>query len=266
MASPTERQARIVELFERRPYYSTIELGEVLRTSRMTVRRDLQALAEIGVLTLVHGGARLNPSTPLERDLMVRSTEHRPEKEAIGGYAAALIGRGEALGVDAGSTPLEVVRHLQHPAGLTVVTHALSVMVELAKQPDITLISLGGTLHHAPLLFAGPSVVAMLSTLHLSTLILGMSGIDFEQGMTCGDLSDAETKRAMIRAADRVIIVADHSKIGAKFLAKVSPLQAGHILVTDDGIREDDCARLRDLGVDVHMVEVKTRPLSLVSS
>jgi DeoR/GlpR family transcriptional regulator of sugar metabolism len=264
--SPTERQARIVECFERRPYYSTVELSTILHVSAMTVRRDLQELAQMGVLILVHGGARLDQSAVLERDLTARSSEHRPEKEAIGAYAAAMIQPGEAIGVDAGSTALEVARHLKYGSGLTVVTHSLAVMVELARHSEITVLSLGGTLHRTPLLFSGPEVVAALSTLHLSSLILGMSGIDFNLGMTSGDLSDAETKRAMIRAAERVIIVADHTKIGRRFLAKVGPLQSGHILITDDGVSDSAVERLRRIGVEVHTVPVDSLPIELAAA
>jgi DeoR family transcriptional regulator of aga operon len=264
--SPIERQARIIELFDRRSYYGTVELSNLLRVSAMTVRRDLQELAQMGVLVLVHGGARLNQLAVLESDITARSAERRPEKEAIGAYAAAMIQPGEAIGVDAGSTALEVARHLRHQEGLTVVTHSLTVMVELARHSSVTLVSLGGTLHRAPLLFSGPDVVEALSALHFSTLILGISGISFETGMSSGDLSDAETKRAMIRAADRVIIVADHSKIGKRYLAKVGPLQSGHILVTDDGVDHAHVKRLRELGVEVHMVAVRQRPVDLVAA
>lgn len=265
MSSPTERQARIIELFERHSYYSSLELSRLLHASRMTIRRDLQVLAQMGVLSLVHGGARLDPATPLEGDLLARSAEHRPEKRVIGAYAAALIAPGEALGVDAGSTPLEVVRHLEIRRGLTVVTHSLPAIMELARNPDVTVISLGGILHHAPLSFSGPAVLSSLATLHLSTLILGTSGIDFNEGLTCGNINDAETKRAMIRAADRVIIVADHSKIGRTFLAKVAPLCAGYILVTDAGVHDADCERLRQIGVDVHAVGIEAHPLQLLA-
>ncbi|SRR5579883_401913 len=264
VARQTERQARLIELFERRAYYSTVELCALLHTSRMSVRRDLQTLARMGVVRLVHGGAQLNPTTPLERDVMGRSAEHQREKRAIGAYAAALIRPGEAIGVDAGSTALEVVRHLRPLHGLTVVTHSLPVIVELVKQPDVTVIALGGTLHRSPLSFSAPSAEAVLSTLHLSTLILGTSGIDFVQGMSCGNLSDAETKRALIRAAERVIIVADHSKIGRKFLAKVAPLRAGQILVTDAGIAEQDRERLCALGVEVHIAGTEASDLIVV--
>lgn len=266
MASPTERQARMIELFERRPYYSTAELSALLHTSRMSVRRALQALAELGVVSLVHGGARLNPAPPLERNLSGRSSEQQHEKEAIGAYAAALIKPGEAVGIDGGSTALEVARHLEPSRDLTVVTHSLPVVVEMVTKTDIAVIVLGGMLHRAPLLFSGSMTVASLAALHLSTLILGTSGIDFDQGMTCGDLSDAETKRALMRAADRVIVVADHNKIGRRLVAKVAPLQAGYILVTDAGISEADRRQLGALGVDVHIAAGTARSLSVATS
>ncbi len=264
--SPVERQARIVENFESRHYCSTVELSRLLRVSAMTVRRDLRELAEMGVLTLVHGGARLNQSAILEPGVSARSSEHRPEKEAIGAYAAGMIQPGEALCVDAGSTALEVARHLKQLSGLTVVTHSLSVMVELSRHSNVTVVSLGGTLHHSSLLFSGPDVVTALSRLHFSTIVVGMSGIDFTLGMTCGDLSEAETKRAMIRAAERVIIVADHTKIGKRFLAKVGPLEAGQILVTDDRVHDAALRHLGHIGVEVHTVRATPSGINLVAA
>ncbi len=254
MLTPNERRARIIDLFERRPYYSTLELSTLLHTSRMSVRRDLQGLAGEGVVSLVHGGAQLNVSSTIERDMLGRSQENRLEKEAIGSFAAGMIGSGEEIGVDGGSTTLEVVRHIEPGCGLTVATHSLPVMMELAGRKDITLFALGGTLHHGHLVFTGPTVIAMLATVHLSTLILGTSGIDAEGGLSCGEIADAETKRALIHAADRVIVVADHSKIGRRRLAIVASLKPGYVLVTDSGVRDADRERLSRLGVDVRVV------------
>ncbi len=264
--SPTERQARIIELFDHRSYYSTVELSNLLRVSAMTARRDLQELAQMGVLILVHGGARLNQSAVLEGDNAVRSAEQRPEKVAIGAHAAAMIQSGEAIGIDAGTTALEVARHLTRHPGLTVATHSLSAMVELARHANVTVVSLGGTLHHSSLLFSGPDVVAALSRLHFSTIVVGMSGIDFTLGMSCGDLSEAETKRAMIRAADRVIIVADSTKIGKRFLARVGLLEAGQILVTDDGVHDAALRHFRQIGVEVHIVHAAPSGVKLVGA
>ncbi len=264
--SPTARQARIVAFFQRRPYFSTLELSRMLHVSTMTVRRDLQELARIGALVAVHGGARLDRPAAREPDLSVRAAENRLEKEAIGAYAAAMIEPGEAICVDAGSTALEVARRLKPSGGLSVVTNSLPVMVELSRHNDITLVALGGTLLGSPLAFSGPAVVAALSALHFSTLILEASGIDFSLGMTSTDLTDAEIKRVMIRAAERVIVVADHTKIGRKLLAKVGPLEAGHILVTDDGIEDEHLQHLRRLGMEVHTAAVDTHPATLIAS
>jgi len=149
------------------------------------------------------------------------------------------------IGLDAGTTGLAVARALRPRERLTVVTHSLAAIVELSTRPHVEVMALGGLLHMHTCAFAGATVTAMLRELCLQTLFLSATGFTVEGGMTCSSLYETDTKRALIEAARRVILVADHTKLGHVSMMNVASLDVVHEVVTDAGLPVRGAPRAR---------------------
>jgi DeoR family fructose operon transcriptional repressor len=221
----------------------------------MTIRRDLHVLQEKQIVEVTYGGAHFTGSKQTEPDFDIRAREHLAEKQAIGHRAAELfVEEGDIVGIDSGSTMLEIARNLPN-VPLTVVTQSLPVANIVSQNRQHTLIMLGGVLQYEGNFFYGPQVIATLRTLYINKLFLGTSGLLLPDGLSSSNLPDAEVKQALINAARRVILCMDSSKIGRVFLARFSALDAINTLVTDDGITDEDCE-----AITKHQVQVITVP------
>jgi DeoR/GlpR family transcriptional regulator of sugar metabolism len=230
-----QRQERILHEVDRHGGSRVSELVEILGVSDMTVRRDIEVLAEKGLVRKVHGGATsVGGRSADEPGFQVKSEMNPVEKSAIARTAAAMIDPGASIAISAGTTAYAVAHELRNVADLTVVTNSPRV-AELLHDPsrdDLTVILTGGVRTPSDAL-AGPVAVAALRTLHVDTLVLGVHGIDERAGLTTPNLVEAETNRALIAAARRVLVVADHSKWGIVGLSTIATLDQVDVLVTD---------------------------------
>ena len=244
-----ERQRHILELI-RSGVVTVKELSEKMEVSPMTVRRDLAALERDGMLVRVHGGAyspEINGATeiPYRR----KRAEHLEEKRRIGRKAAELVGVGETLILDAGSTTLEVARHLKENTRLTVVSNDLEVLGELARRGGMTVIDTGGMLLESVYTLAGPRTEAMLRSVHVHRVFLGADAVSLDDGVTNRTLHEVAVKQAMIEAASQVILVAASHKFQQRVFATVCPLEQLDVIVTDTGLPADVAARIEERGV-----------------
>ena len=253
----SERRLLVLDQFRRKPFLTVGELSETLGVSSITVRRDLRQLADEGLVRHEHGGALLVTGPPVAV-FHQRETARVTEKKAIGLIAARQVNGGEVVGLDSGTTALAVAQALHPPERLTVVTHSLPAIVELASRANVEVIGLGGLLQERTLAFAGPAVTAALRTLRLHTLFLAATGCTFESGMTCVSLLEADTKRAFIEAAQRVVLVADSSKFGRVFPTRVAALDVVHEVITDAGLPDSISRDLEAAGIRVHRADPAT--------
>ncbi len=250
-----ERRLLMLDQFQLKPFLSVAELADALGVSSMTVRRDLRLLAEDGVVRLEHGGALLIDGHALEGVFGQRERICTEEKAAIGRFAAGLVHDGEVIGLDAGTTTLAIARALRTAGQVTVVTHSLPAIMELANRSNVDIMALGGLLQAHTLAFAGPTVSATLRGLRLHTLFLAATGFTVEDGMTCVSLYETDTKRALIEAARRVVLVADHTKLGRIFLMHVTAMDNVHEVVTDAGLPDEARHALEERGLLVHVAD-----------
>jgi DeoR/GlpR family transcriptional regulator of sugar metabolism len=235
------RQERIRQLVEERGGVRVADVAVELGVSDMTVRRDIAALARRGLVARVHGGATATDGRSAEEPgFAVKSTLQLPEKAAIAAAAIALISPGDSVAISAGTTTHAVARCLRDHADLTVVTNSLPVAQELhdGSRVDRTVLLTGGVRTPSDAL-VGPVAVAALHRLHVDWLFLGVHGIDERCGLTTPNLVEADTDRALVAAARRVVVVADSSKWGVVGLATIVDLEEVDVLVTDDGLPED---------------------------
>ncbi len=230
------------------------DLAAELITSEMTIRRDLKALENEGLVRRIHGGALLVPSRAYEPTFREKSRQYVDEKRRIGAAAAALVESGDTIILSPGTTTMEVARHLTGLRNVTVVTSAVNIAAELAPDPDIDVIVTGGHLRGTTYALVGSLAEETLRGLHVNNLFLGGNGLTVANGLTTPDLSVATTDRALLRASERVIVTADHSKIGRATLCQTAPIESIHVLVTDRGVPDQERRAFERAGVEVIVV------------
>ncbi|MGW7097929.1 DeoR/GlpR family DNA-binding transcription regulator [Streptomyces sp. NPDC054883] len=248
-----ERLRQITEAVRDREQLSVAELAAVTGASEMTVRRDLEVLAEQGVLERFRGGARSLLLRGEEPPFAWRAREGADVKHRIAVEVAALLADGESVVLDSGTTCLAVARELPDRR-LTVMPLSLHAANALTGAPQLTLLLPGGRPRPGELALTGPLTEASLAALRFDTAVIGCCGLDPADGLTAYDLADAAVKRAAIASSRRVIAVAEAAKLGRTALAFVTSVAALHTVVTDDGAPAEAVAALTGEGVTVRAV------------
>jgi DeoR/GlpR family transcriptional regulator of sugar metabolism len=256
-----QRQMLILEEVRRRGAVRVSELTELLSVSDMTIRRDLDVLAASGLVEKVHGGATARGALSTdEPGFQAKSRRQLEEKEAIARAARELVEPGRAIGVTAGTTTWRLAHLLLDVPDLTIVTNSIPVVnvLEREPRPDRTVVLTGGVRTPSDAL-VGPIAVATLHSLHVDVLFIGVHGMADEAGYTTPNLLEAETNQAFMSAAQRVVVVADHTKWGIRGLSRIARLGDAHVLVTDDGLRPEARATLEEQVGDVIVAPVNAR-------
>ncbi len=223
------------------------DLSEQLGVSPATVRRDLVKLEEEGLLTRVHGGAVVDEGDqPFAEVAEVRV----PEKDAIAVQAASMIQDGESVLLDIGTTAYRLARQL-HGRRITVITSNLVVYEELADDEDIELVLLGGMVRREYRSLVGFLTEDNLRQLHADWLFLGTSGVRPGGQVMDTTVVEVPVKRAMIRAGERVVLLADRAKFPGTGMAKVCGPEELDMVVTDAPVDAATRSALEEAGVRV---------------
>ncbi len=231
------RQSLILQAVRNDGSARVSDLTQQLGVSDMTIRRDLEVLAKDGLVEKVHGGAVLPGSHGAhEAGFDDKLVLERPEKNAIARTAAGLVRPGAAVAIAAGTTTYALAQCLAEVSGLTIVTNSLRVanLFSTNRGPDAASVVLTGGIRTASDALVGPVADLTIGALHFDTLFIGCSGLDPEVGLSTPNLAEAETNRALVSRARRVIVLADHTKWGVVSLASFAPVDAISVLVTDD--------------------------------
>lgn len=250
-----QRRAQIAELVKEAGSARVDELSQRFQVSEVTIRNDLEKLEKQGLLMRDRGGAL--PAAHATRELTsLPAVEQRAhlqiaEKRRIAGAAAQLVNPGDTILMDAGTTVVEMVPHLAGITPLTVVTNALNVALELSAKTEAHVILLGGNLSRESSSTLGSLAEQTLGELRVQTAFLGTQAFDLEHGLTDTTLEIAQVKRAMIRAARRVILLTDSSKLGQSGFIKVAPLTAFQTIITDPALPPEARLELERLGIEV---------------
>lgn len=244
-----ERRARLLELLRVRRFASLPELADTLQVSESTVRRDLEQLEVQGSARRIHGGVLYGDVTPALPHFDAQQPERWEQKRAIARRAVGLIDNGDTVLLDGGSTTYELARLLVGRP-LHVVTNSLPVANLFASDIHSDLVFIGGNISTRTGVSQGPYADAMIDTLRVRKLILSVASIN-EEGFFNNDLLLAQTERAMMQAADQVIVVADSSKFGHRSLTHLCKLDAVQCLVVDHEIDPVWCEKMEAAGVQV---------------
>jgi DeoR family fructose operon transcriptional repressor len=251
---PADRLQVIADFIRERGSVRSRDLVQALGVTDETIRRDLARLAEQGLVRRAHGGAlAIRPSD--ETDTAFRLREHAVEKAAIGRRAAELVADGSSIILDSGTTTLGLARALRGKQNLVVVTTAVTNAIELVGNPTMSVIMTGGMIRPSTFGASGQLAVATLRGLHVDQAFLAIHSVSVAGGLTYPSFEEVDAKRAMIEAAAEVILLADHSKFGRQALVRVAPITAVQRIITTAGIDLDEAAAIRELGIDLIIVE-----------
>ena len=252
-----DRRSGIIELLEANGNVRVEDLAERFNVSLVTIRKDLSELETRGLLERTHGGAvfthksRFNPSF---REKLGLQTQ---EKNLIAQAALEFIHEGDAIILDAGSTTLALAQAIkEHYHTLTVITNSVPIALELSGLNwDIVLV--GGQMRHHSLALIGPSTLSVLETYHVDKAFLGATGVSVDAGYTTPNPLEAQTKRAMLKAARERYVLADASKLGHATLSSFARLHEVNALVTNAGAPVDVLRALEARGVKYKLAEAR---------
>lgn len=251
-----ERQREIAALVVRDGRVSVVGLAESYGVTAETVRRDLSALERSGHVRRVHGGA-VPIGVVAERNLTERDSANADQKERIAVAAAGLVApTASTLALDAGSTVSRLVGHLPRQQRLVLFTHSLTVAsraLSLGQNggEPAELHLLPGRVRPSTAAAVGSDTVAAVERLRFDVVFLGTNGLTAAHGLSTPDPEEAATKRALVAAARRVVVLADADKLGEEHLVRFAGVDEVDTVVTDDRVADRDVTALEAAGVEV---------------
>jgi DeoR family transcriptional regulator of aga operon len=252
------RRAQVLETVRRRRFVSVTDLSAAFNVSEVTIRNDLDLLAEGGQLERVHGGAIHRATASLEATYEQARDSHVQEKQSIGAAAAALVESGQTVLLDTGATVSAVATALAARSGLhdvTVFTNGLQIALELERAiPQFTVMVTGGSLRRQQHALVNPFGTTILEQIHGHIAFLECEGIDAQAGVTNVNLAEAEIKRMLLNTARRRVVVADGSKVGEVSLVHLYGLDEIDMLITDSTADPTAVEALREHRVQISIV------------
>lgn len=252
---PVQRRSELLKFVREMGTASVADIANSLAVSESTVRRDLSVLAQEGAISRAYGGASTLERTTFEPLFKDRLRHQREQKQRIGRYAASLLEPGQSVVFDSSSTVLSAAEALeQRPVPITAVTNDVAVASALADIPEVKIVVPGGEMRAGSFTLLGSYTQDFLTKLHVDIAFLGIHAIAGGL-LTDTSLAVSEAKRAMITAAHRTILLADHSKFGPAAFFDVAHLNAVDDLITDGEVSEEVLAALRaEESIKVHVV------------
>lgn len=244
-----ERRQHIFKAIEASGVASVRDLAQRFDVSMITIMRDLQELEQEGLIRRVHGGAISVRGASYEPPFSARESQLSTEKQRIAHKAVELIADGDSIILDVGTTTLEIARALKGKRNLTVLVTNLRAAMELASQPAIQVIVIGGKLRTSELSMVGHLTEQTLRTFLVDKVFIGVGGITLNHGLTEFNFDEAGTKRVMLERANQRIVVADHTKFGKVMLTQVAPLSAVNVIITSHEIDERSQREIEEAGV-----------------
>lgn len=255
MSNRRDRLAAIVEILQVQNAATLAELADQLSVSEMTIRRDLNLLAQDNIVKVLHSGAVLNPGSvgSSRYSLTEAGAQRREFKMAIGAKAASLLEEGDIIIIDGGSTTEYLAQSIPDTLQLTVLCWALNILVEVHRRETCSLMFAGGSLHENSLVFESPEGVELINRYRANKAFLSASGVSEKLGVTCTNAYEIEVKRASIRSSLDRILVVDSSKFGTIRPAYFADLSEITTVVTDSGIPTEYAEHIRSLGIALHI-------------
>jgi DeoR/GlpR family transcriptional regulator of sugar metabolism len=220
-----ERRNHLLSLLYDKKSITVQEAAERFNVTEETIRRDLRALESQGLIIRTHGGAVLADDIKMEVSLEIREGINIEGKNIIGRLASSLVKDGDTLFLDASTSSLYVAKHLKDKKGLTVITNAERIILELAQCSDINVISTGGFLRKKSLSCVGRAAEAAVSSYHADKMFFSCKGFSPQLGATDSNEQESVIRKLMIQHSNECIFLCDHTKfhkLGYIVTAKLS--------------------------------------------
>jgi DeoR/GlpR family transcriptional regulator of sugar metabolism len=244
-----ERQQRLLKALKRDGKVIAVEISEMLDVSEDTIRRDLNELAEAGLLRRVHGGAVAKAQT--ETAYVRRSQQHTAAKSSIAEAAAQLAQDGQVILLDCGTTTTRLAEVLPYNLRATIITNSPPAVMALAQYPNLDVILLGGPLNKATMAVIGAEAAESLARFRADICFLGVNGLHLEAGITDFSYEEAQLKRLMIQNSASVIALASADKLGTVAPFVLGPLNALTHLVTEASVNDTELKSYLDIGIAI---------------
>ena len=251
-----ERHQLILDTLMRHESIPVSSLSMLLDVSAVTIRKDLTELEAENKLYRSHGRAVLINPYINNRSISEKEKLQRTEKELIGREAAKMITRDDSIIIAPGTTVLALARCITPVHRLTVISASLAVSQLLGHNEAIEVVQLGGSLRQSSLSVVGKFAESPLCEFSCSKLFIGVDGIDLDFGITTTDIREAELNRAMMRTAQKTIVLADSSKFRRRGFSKIANISEVDTIITDSRVPITIAQSIEDMGIELKIVEV----------
>jgi DeoR/GlpR family transcriptional regulator of sugar metabolism len=245
------RRMKILEWLQEEGSARVRDLSAAFAVSEATIRQDLERLDADGYITREHGGAYLKSVPQQVESMSLHHVQNMDRKQKIGQAAAALVSDGETIIIDSGTTTTQFAENLRPRQNLNIITNALNIALLLGGNPTNTVHMPAGQFKAPTLSLSGEKSVDFFVGIYAEKLFLATAGISFDAGLTYPAIDDIYVKRAMIKAASKVYLLADSTKIGRMSFSSLGSIELVHTLITDDGISPNDLAGFEKRGIEV---------------
>ena len=245
------RRMKILEWLQEEGSARVRDLSAAFAVSEATIRQDLERLDADGYISREHGGAYLRSVPQQVQSMSLQHGQNMDRKKMIGAAAAALVRDNETIIIDSGSTTTQFAENLKSRQELNIITNALNIALILGAIPTNTVHMPAGQFKAPTLSLSGEKSVEFFVGIYAEKLFLATAGISFEAGLTYPAIGDIYVKRAMVKAASRVYLLADSTKIGRVSFSSLGGIELVHTLITDGGISAADRDAFERRGVEV---------------
>jgi DeoR family transcriptional regulator of aga operon len=258
MPLAADRRVKILERVAEGESIAVADLAADFGCSEMTIRRDMARLERDGFLRRTYGGATAHLTRSLDVAFNARALANAREKRLIGLTAARLAADVKMLYVGIGTTAEQFARYLPAHPDITVVTGSLPIAGMLGTR-SLRAVILGGTVRRDELSCVGAAARSTLERYRFELAVLGTAGLSVRWGLTDLNDEEAEIHGLAIERSERLMVVADGSKLGQVTSAVVAPASAIDVLVTDPSAPEAELAALRALGMEIVITTPENR-------
>ena len=246
-----QRRVIILEELEKKGQVDVNSLSKALKVSEVTIRNDLRRLEQKNALIRARGGAIKIDRVGIDFTISDKNKQNFAQKKRIGKAAAGLIEPGDTIILDSGTTTMEIAKNLGTTGELTVITNAMNIANQLAEHPEVNVISPGGSLRKNSLSLIGPTAEESFKNYFCDKLFLAVDGFSVTHGLSTPNVEEAHLNRVMISISKQVIVVADSTKFHKRSFAFIADTDDIDVLVTDEGIPEEDQKKLETAGIKV---------------
>ena len=249
-----ERRTQILQIVRSAGRVRVNELATHFNTSAVTIRNDLNALHQRGLVLRSHGGAVLPDTILRESPVNERLKAHSEENRRIGAMAAKLINDGEIIILDSGTTTLEIARQIKKKKGLQIITNGVNIAAELLDARDIQLFIVGGTVRSESASISGRFTEEMFAQFAADKMFLSGAGCDLDFGVSGANLEETMVNRAMLRISREIILVADASKFSKRSMSRITHFSEIDTVISDASLAVDIQEKIRSLGCNLILV------------